>query len=428
MLPIVESLPPLSDVASGADPEVVRTILHDVRQRGDVAVEHWTGRLDRQIPPRWSLSGQDLQEAAQGLEPADLAAIQTAAAHIRQFARWQRASMQAFEREIAPGFFVGQRLVPVERVACYVPGGRYPLPSTVLMTAIPAREAGCGHVAVLTPPGPNGLPHPAILAAAVAAQVDVVHVMGGAQAIGAAAFGTERVTKADLIVGPGNAWVTEAKRQVYGQVGIDALAGPSEVLVLFDASADLGRVAADLLAQAEHDPEAHALAVTTSRAAAEALAVEVDRQLQSLPTRAVAAAALAAHGAIAVVDDEAAMIALANERAPEHLEVHTHNAAELSQHLTAYGGLFVGEDAAEVLGDYCAGPSHVLPTVRAGRYTGGLGVPTFLRVLTLQRAEAGAGRELAAVAARLARLEGLEAHARAADRRTGAASDAPSNV
>lgn len=417
MLRISNSLPPLDDVASGANPETVRQILHDVRTRGDDALADWTLRLDRQLPPQWTLAGTALREAAAGLDQADLAAIETAAGNIRQFAQWQLASMAPFEREIASGFFVGQRLVPVERVACYVPGGRYPLPSTVLMTAIPARVAGCAQVVVLTPPGPGGLPHPAILAAAVAAGVDAVHVVGGAQAIGAAAFGTTRIAKADLIVGPGNAWVTEAKRQVYGQVGIDALAGPSEVLVLFDETADLARVAADLLAQAEHDPDAHALGVTTSAAAAQALVQEVERQLQTLPTRAVAEAALQAHGAIAVVASEAEMVAIANERAPEHLEVHTHNAASLSEQLNSYGGLFVGEDAAEVLGDYCAGPSHVLPTVRAGRYTGGLGVPTFLRVLTMQRAEAGAGRGLAAVAARLARLEGLEAHARAADRR-----------
>jgi sulfopropanediol 3-dehydrogenase len=414
---IVSSLPNQDLQQSSADPAVVQQILFEVRTGGDAALAHWTQRLDRAVPQQRTLAGEALAAAAAGLPQADLTAITTAAANIRQFAQWQRAAIQPFEHELQPGFFVGQRLEPIERVACYVPGGRYPLPSTVLMTAIPAREAGCKHVAVWTPPGPNGLPHQAILAAAVVAGVDAVHIAGGAQAIAAAAYGTETIAPADIIVGPGNAWVTEAKRQVYGTVGIDALAGPSEVMVLLDASAHLGRVAADLLAQAEHDPDAHAIAVTCDAAVAVALQAEVERQLASLPTREVAQQALEAHGLIVVVATPDDMAELANQRAPEHLEVHLEDAEAFSKRLHSYGGLFVGTDAAEVLGDYCAGPSHVLPTMRAGRYTGGLGVPTFLRVLTTQRALPGAASQLAPIAAQLARMEGLEAHARAADAR-----------
>jgi histidinol dehydrogenase len=411
---VTTTLPPPA-AAGSVDPRRVAAILADVRARGDVALADWTRQFDRRVPAGWRIGPEQMAAAWSSLSEADRTALDHAARNIERFAEAQRQAMQAFRIAIEPGVWCGQRLEPVARAACYVPGGRYPLPSTVLMTAIPARVAGVATVVVLTPPDP----HPAILAAAHRAGVAAVHPVGGVQAIGAAAYGTESVPAVDLIVGPGNAWVTEAKRQVFGHVGIDALAGPSEVLVLFDTSADLRKVAADLLAQAEHDPDAQALAITEDAAAAEQLSAEVGRQLAVLPTREVAAASVAQHGAIVVVRDRAAMLALANERAPEHLEIHTRDAAELAAHCQAFGGVFIGEQAAEVLGDYCAGPSHVLPTGRAGRFTGGLGVHTFVRVLTTQEIDPGAGAGLAATAARLARLEGLEGHARAADARLG---------
>jgi histidinol dehydrogenase len=381
------------------------------------ALTDHTRRFDRVVPPRWTLGRDELQEAWHSLPPQTQQALQRAAANIERFANAQRAAMQAFEFEIEPGVFVGQRLEPTASVACYVPGGRYPLPSTVLMTALPARAAGVQRVVILTPPGRQGLPDRHILAAAWLAGAEAVHPVGGVQAIGAAAYGAEEIAAVDLIVGPGNAWVTEAKRQVYGAVGIDSLAGPSEVMVLFDDSSNLPRVAADLLAQAEHDVDAHAIAVTDSRAAALQLLDEVERQLTTLPTADVARQSLQRHGIVVVVADRAAMAAAANLRRPEHLEVHTRHAAELGAQCTAFGGLFIGGDAAEVLGDYCAGPSHVLPTAGASRYTGGLGVQTFMRVLTTQRSENGASAPLAHTAALLARIEGLEGHARAADLR-----------
>jgi histidinol dehydrogenase len=416
---IVNDCNRLHSAHSAADPQAVAAILADVEARGDAAVADWTRRFDAATPAALTVPPALLREAWESLPAAVSGAMSMAADHISQFARAQKASLQAFELELMPGVWVGQRLEPVAAVACYVPGGRYPLPSTVLMTAIPAREAGVGRVVLLTPPGPQGWPDPHILAAAWLAKVDAVHVIGGVQAIGAAAYGTASVAAVDLIVGPGNAWVTEAKRQVFGRVGIDALAGPSEVMVLFDATADLAKVAADLLAQAEHDPQAEAIAVTDDAVAAVALVAEVERQLVDLPTADVARAALEQHGAVVVVADRAAMVAVANARAPEHLEVCTADATALAAQCTSFGGLFVGADAAEVLGDYCAGPSHVLPTGGAGRYTGGLGVHTFVRVLTTQRAVAGATRRLAAAAATLARVEGLQAHARAADLRCG---------
>jgi sulfopropanediol 3-dehydrogenase len=414
---ILDTLPPPTPLAGSADPLKVAEILADVRQRGDAAVREWTRRLDRCELPSLQVPREVLREAWERLPPADQHALEHAARNIRTFAQAQRTHVQAFRLEIEPGVWVGQRLEPVERVACYVPGGRYPLPSTVLMTVIPAVVAGVPEVVVLTPPGENALPNRYILAAAHLAGASAVHPVGGVQAIGAAAYGTESIAAAPLIVGPGNAWVTEAKRQVFGTVGIDALAGPSEVMVLLDDSADLTKVAADLLAQAEHDPDAEAIAVTDDRAVAEALVAEVARQLQTLPTREVAAKALQSHGIVVVVADRAAMVAVANQRAPEHLEVCTRDASDLAAQCRAFGGLFIGGEAAEVLGDYCAGPSHVLPTGRAGRYTGGLGLHTFVRVLTFQEAAPGAASALAKTAAHLARLEGLEAHARAADLR-----------
>lgn len=399
------------------DPQAVALILADVATRGDEAVLAYTRRLDRAVPPAWTVPHDVLQAAWDGLDDATRTALQLAADNVRRFASAQRAAMQPFELEMLPGVFAGQRLEPVASAACYVPGGRYPLPSTVLMTAIPAREAGVPRVVVLTPPGPQGWPDRHILAAAWLAQVDAVHVMGGVQAIAAATYGTESVQPVDLIVGPGNAWVTEAKRQVFGRVGIDALAGPSEVMVLLDRTSDLAKVAADLLAQAEHDVDAEAIAVTDDLVVASALVVEVERQLALLPTAEVARASIERNGVVVVVPNRAAMATIANQRAPEHLEVCVHDPRELAAQCTAFGGLFIGGEAAEVLGDYCAGPSHVLPTGGAGRYTGGLGVQTFVRVLTTQRAEPGAASQLAQAAALLARVEGLEGHARAADLR-----------
>lgn len=407
---------------SSADPQKVAEILADVQQHGDAALTKWTQLLDRGIPPAWTVPPEVLREAWESLPREDQRALEHAARNIRKFAEMQKNSLQPAEIEMEPGVWTGQRVVPVERAACYVPGGRYPLPSTVLMTVIPALVAGVQEVMVLTPPqhnqsAQNQWPNRYILAAAHLAGATHVHAVGGAQAIAAAAHGTQSVQAVDLIVGPGNAWVTEAKRQVYGIVGIDALAGPSEVMVLCDETADPATVAADLLAQAEHDPDAEAIAVTTDRHFAEQLQREVALQLAELPTREIAEKSLEAHGVIVLVENRQQMADLANQRAPEHLEIVTKDPLELAEMCTNYGGLFIGHDAAEVLGDYCAGPSHVLPTGRAGRYTGGLSALTFLKVLTTQRADPGRAHGLAQTAAHLARIEGLEAHARAADRR-----------
>jgi len=414
---IVDALPPPETGAGSADPAVVAEILHDVRDRGDAALHDRTMQFDHRKLEALVVPPPLVRRAFTELDDADRKALEHALRNVRAFAEAQRRSIKPFSLEIEPGVLAEQRIVPVDRVACYVPGGRYPLPSTVLMTVVPAVVAGVREVIVLSPPGPDGWPNRYVLAAAHLAGATTVHPVGGVQAIGAAAYGTHSIAPCNLIVGPGNSWVTEAKRQVFGRVGIDALAGPSEVLVLLDRTADLIKVAADLLAQAEHDPDAHALAVTDERAVAEALCAEVMRQLATLPTKAVAAQSIARHGHVAVVHDRAAMVAAANARAPEHLEICTMDPQEMADACTSYGCLFVGGAAAEVFGDYCTGPSHVLPTLGAGRYTGGLSVHTFLKVLSVQSARPGSVHGLARTAAHLARVEGLEGHARAAEAR-----------
>lgn len=401
----------------GADPAVVAALIAQVRAGGDEAVRALTQRFDGVDVPVTRVPAQVAARALAELPADERAALEHAARNIRTFATAQRAALADFEVEVEPGVHIGQRVLPVARAACYVPGGRYPLPSTALMTAIPALVAGVGEVVVLSPPGPDGLPHRHVLAAAALAGAHEIHTMGGVQAVAAAALGTETLAPVDLIVGPGNAWVTEAKRQVFGQVGIDALAGPSEVLVLADSSADPERVAADMLAQAEHDTEAEAVALTDDPALAAAIEAALERQLADLPTAPTARAALRAHGVVAVVADREAMIDAANRRAPEHLHLHLRDAIGASHQCRAYGGLFIGETSAEVFGDYCSGSNHVLPTGGAAHFVGGLSVHTFVRLVTTQRLSEEGAAALMATTTRIARIEGLEGHARSAEQR-----------
>jgi sulfopropanediol 3-dehydrogenase len=404
----------------GADPAAVATLIQQVRDAGDAAVAALTLRFDgvQVASPHVPISAAEAAFLA--LTDADRHALQTAASNIRTFAEAQRATVQPLRVELSDGLVLGHSVLPTERVACYVPGGRYPLPSTVLMTAIPARVAGVRHVVVVSPPCANGQPSPWILAAAWLAQVDAVLAIGGVQAVAAVAYGTETIESVDLVVGPGNAWVTEAKRQVFGAVGIDALAGPSEVVILADSSADPNRVAADLLAQAEHDPHAEAIALTDDPAVAAQIRAAVWAQLETLPTAEIATKSINARGAVLTLPNLEAMIAWANERAPEHLHLHLRNAVDTASRCRAYGGLFIGESSAEVFGDYCSGVNHVLPTGGAARYTAGLSVMTYLRTPTFQQLSGSAAARLAPTTSRLARIEGLEAHARSADARSGA--------
>jgi phosphoribosyl-ATP pyrophosphohydrolase/phosphoribosyl-AMP cyclohydrolase/histidinol dehydrogenase len=383
-------------------------IVEDVRTRGEVALREHAERLGDLGPGEPLVVERPALDAAlRSLAPADRAVLERTAARIRAFAEAQRAALG--EPDVAvPGGRAGLRYQPVVRAGCYAPGGRYPLPSSVLMTAVTARAAGVAEVWVASP-----RPAAVTLAAAAIAGADALLAVGGAQAVAALAWGAGAVPRCDAIVGPGNRWVTAAKQLVSGAVAIDMLAGPSELVAIADASADPALVAADLLAQAEHDPDARPMLVTAEPRVADRVEAELAAQLATLPTAEVARAALA-EGLIVLTDD---LAGAANRLAPEHLALHVADPEALRPRLLHYGALFVGEGAAEVLGDYGAGPNHVLPTGGTARSAGGLSVLTFLRAQAWLRMEAP--EALAADAAALARMEGLEAHARAADRRRG---------
>ncbi|MBK8976981.1 MAG: histidinol dehydrogenase [Planctomycetes bacterium] len=388
-----------------------RAIVDDVRRRGTAALRECALRYDQLAPSsRLVLDRDALLRARDELPAADLAVLERTAARIRAFALAQRQCLTALDVAVAGGR-AGHEIRAVERAGCYAPGGRYPLPSSVLMTAVTARAAGVDSVWVASP-----RPTAVTLAAAAVAGADAVVACGGAHAIAALAYGAGAVPACDVVVGPGNRWVTAAKKLVAGDVGIDMLAGPSELVVLADATADPATIAADLLAQAEHDVDARPVLIAV---AAEQLVRDVQReltaQLTGLPTAATARDALHG-GAATVVPDLAAGIALCDRLAPEHLQVMTRDAARLRDRFAHYGGLFLGARSAEVFGDYGVGPNHVLPTGGVGRHSGGLSVLTFLRVRTwLELASVPAGLRDDAV--RLAELEGLAGHAAAARRR-----------
>jgi histidinol dehydrogenase len=394
--------------------EAVAGVLEQVRRRGDAAVREFTRRWDGVDRPSPVVSDREKEEAWRRVDPGAVRDLEFAAERIRAFAHLQMACLSPLEKEVLPGVHLGHRLLPLGSAAVYVPGGRYPLPSTALMGIIPARVAGVPRVVACAPPDAGGGINPYTLVAMQLAGADEVYCMGGAQAVAALAFGTESVRPVDIIVGPGNEYVTEAKRQVAGMVRIDFPAGPSEVLVVADHTADPALVAADLLAQCEHDPRARATLVTTYRPLAQEVLREVEHQLSGLPTARVARDAWEANGEVYLVPDLEAAVELANERAPEHLEVHVADWRGLLPRLKNYGSLFLGALAAEVFGDYVSGTNHILPTGGAVRFSGGLWVGTFLKVCTHQWLTYEGARLLAPVACRLSALEGLAAHARAA--------------
>jgi phosphoribosyl-ATP pyrophosphohydrolase/phosphoribosyl-AMP cyclohydrolase/histidinol dehydrogenase len=393
--------------------ERARPIVDAVRDGGDEALRA-LGEKFGDIAKNGTLifSREMLAEAFHALPAPDQALLVRIGARIRRFAEAQRAAIQPLSIAV-PGGRAGHVVAPVERAGCYAPGGRFPLPSSVLMTAITARAAGVASVWVASP-----RPAPITLAAAHVAGADALLAIGGAQAISALAFGTASVPRCDVIVGPGNRWVTAAKKLVAGEVRIDMLAGPSELVVLADAQADPSTLAADLLAQAEHDPDAVPFLVTTDAGLGDRVEAEISRQLETLPTAETARAALG-NGGIVLARDLDEAISACDLLAPEHLEVMTATPAEVAPRLKHYGGLFIGRMAAEVLGDYGVGPNHVLPTGGTARHSGGLSVFDFLRIRTWLELDALPG-DLIDDCARLARHEGLEAHARAAEiRRDG---------
>lgn len=396
-----------------ATQSAAQAILDDVRTGGEAALRRHAVRLgDIAADAPLVLTRSDLAAASRAVPSADLALLERTAARIRAFADAQRAAFQDIDVAVPAGR-AGHTLAPVDRAGCYAPGGRYPLPSSVLMTAVTARAAGVRDVWVASP-----RPAPITLAAAYVAGADALLAVGGVQAIGALAYGAGPVPRADVIVGPGNRWVTAAKQLVAGQVGIDMLAGPSELVVLADASADPDRIAADLLGQAEHDPDARPIVVTWDSTLPARVDAALAAALATLPTADVARQAVANGFAVVCADADQA-IGVCDRLAPEHLEVLTADADAHAARLRHYGGLFIGGASAEVFGDYGVGPNHVLPTGTAARYSGGLNVLHFLRVRTWLRMDPASPALMPLVddAAELARLEGLEAHARSAEDR-----------
>ena len=387
-------------------------IVKDVRTRGEAALREHAERLGdiEAGAPLW-LGKPELDAALTGLSGEVRRVLEHARDRIHKFAEQQREALRTLEVAV-PGGMIGHQVTPVERAGCYAPGGRFPLPSSVLMTAVTAGAAGVDSVWVASP-----RPQPIMLAAAGLAGADGLLTVGGAQAIAALAYGAGRFTPCDAVVGPGNRWVTAAKQLISGQVSIDMLAGPSEVLVIADDSGDPRVIAADLLAQCEHDVDARGLLVTPSAALILAVRAEVERQLEDLPTRSTAEPALLKSGAVLVKDlDEACQVS--DRVAPEHLEVMTLKPDELLPQLNHYGAIFLGAGAAEVLGDYGLGPNHTLPTGGTARAFGGLSVLTFLRVRTFMKLDVLATpSQVYRDTAAFARLEGLEAHARSAEAR-----------
>ena len=397
--------------------EPVAAILADVKKRGDAAVLEYTARFDRCDLSSLAVTAEEIEEAMNQVEPEFLEVLQKAAANIREFHTAQvRQSLVLTPRS---GVVLGQRITPIERVGLYVPGGTAAYPSTVLMDAIPAKIAGCEKIVMVTPPGADGKINPAILAAAKIAGVTDIFKMGGAQAVAALAYGTESVPKVDKIVGPGNAFVAEAKKQVFGMVAIDMIAGPSEILVLADGKSDPRVVAADMLSQAEHDRNATAVLVTESMALAQAVQAELETQLEALPRRDIARSSVDNNGMIIVADTLMQGIDIANRLAPEHLELMVDDPFSYLDVIRNAGSVFLGRSCPEALGDYFAGPNHTLPTSGTARFSSPLGVDDFVKKSQFLYYTPDALDAVAEDVAKFARKEGLEAHARSAVIRSG---------
>jgi histidinol dehydrogenase len=397
--------------------QVVRRVLDDVRTEGDAALRRYTAAFDGVTLEALRVSPATIEAAVERVGASVMEALELAADRIRTF--HEHARRRSMWLEYTPsGGALGQLIRPLDRVAIYAPGGRAPYPSTVLMAAVPARVAGVGEVVLASPPNrATGDVADVLLAAAHVAGVDAVYRVGGAQAIAGLAWGTETLPRVDKIVGPGNLFVMLAKRLVYGQVGIEALAGPTECVVVADGSADPGWVAADLLAQAEHDPLASSLLITPDHRLAETVAAELVSQLADLPRRAIVEESLAGRGGIAEVADLDEAIDLANDFAAEHLCLAVHDAWAWLPRIRHAGGVFVGELNAEAIGDYTAGPSHIMPTGGTARFSSPVNVDDFVKVISVFALSEEDVRGAGPAALTLARAEGLEAHARAVERR-----------
>lgn len=397
--------------------QIVREILDDIRTRGETAVRELSEKFDRWSPPSFRLSPAEREEIVASVAPQTLDDIRFAQTQVRNFAEIQRASMQDVEAETLPGVVLGHKHIPVNSVGCYVPGGRYPMVASAHMSVLTAKVAGVQRVIASTPPINGQLPRETITAMHLAG-ADEIHIIGGVQAIARMALGTEELAPVDMIVGPGNAYVAEAKRQLFGRVGIDLLAGPTEVLVIADETADAEMIATDLLGQAEHGPTSPAVLITTSEGLARETEAEIGRQLEVLPTADVAGVAWQEYGQIILVDSLAEACTEADRIAGEHVELLTADNDYFLQNMTNYGALFIGPRTNVAYGDKVIGTNHTLPTKRAGRYTGGLWVGKFLKTVTYQRVLTDEASALVGeYCSRLCAIENFAGHKAQADLR-----------
>ena len=394
----------------------VETILEDIGARGDTAVRELSARFDRWEPAAFRLRPDEIQSLMDSLPRQVIADIEFAQAQIRRFAQAQRDALRDIEIETLPGIRLGHKNIPVNSVGCYVPGGRYPMVASAHMSVLTAKVAGVKRVAACTPPL-NGVPPAATVAAMALAGADEIYLLGGIQAVAAMGLGTETIAQVDMLVGPGNAFVAEAKRQLFGRVGIDLLAGPTETLIIADDTADVEMCATDLLGQAEHGPTSPAVLLTTSKKIAAGLQAEIERQLAVLPTADIAAVAWRDHGQIIVCDTDEELLSEADRIASEHVQVLTRDPRWFLDRMTNYGALFLGMETNVAYGDKVIGTNHTLPTKKAARYTGGLWVGKFLKTVTYQQVSPDATAMIGEYCSRLCAIENFAGHKEQADLR-----------
>jgi sulfopropanediol 3-dehydrogenase len=389
----------------------VESILSDIEQRGDAAVRELSAKFDRYAPSAFRLSAAEIQDCVAQVSDDDLRDIRFAQAQVRNFAQKQRDCIKDLEVETLPGIVLGHKNIPVNAVGCYVPGGKYPMVASAHMSVVTAKVAGVKRVIACAPPF-GGKPHPAIVAAMHLGGADEIYALGGVQAIGAMALGTESISPVDMVVGPGNAFVAEAKRQLFGRVGIDLFAGPTETLVIADNTVDGELCATDLLGQAEHGPTSPAILITNSEKLARDTLGEIERQLQTLPTAETARRAWNDYGQIIICDSYEEMVQTADEIASEHVQVMVRNPDFFLDQMTNYGALFLGPRTNVAFGDKVIGTNHTLPTRKAARYTGGLWVGKFIKTCTYQRVTSDeASASIGQYCKRLCDLEGFAGHA-----------------
>ncbi len=390
---------------------VVSEMLSEIERDKMDAVRRYSQRFDNWNPPNFELSRVQVEEAIARVPPQVIADTDVCQGRVRKFAQAQLETLRPLQVEMEPGIVLGHRHIPVGSVGAYIPGGRYPMFGSAQMSIIPARVAGVKQVITCTPPLRDGGYYPATINAVKKAGADRIFVLGGVQAMALMAFGLQDIPAVDMLCGAGNKYVVEAKRQLFGRCGIDLLAGPTEILVIADDSADPALVACDLLGQAEHDPNSGVCLIALDRKTAQDSMAEVERQLQDLPTRDVAAVAWEENGMVWVAEDEEQAAQISDDYAPEHLELHVENPAWLADRLTNYGSLFVGEETTVAYGDKSIGTNHILPTGRAARYSGGLWVGKFLKTCTYQRMSPAASAALGEITERQCEIENMSGHA-----------------